>query len=196
MRYHEFKWPQGCGGRLSRLDGDVFRHRRDCRPNPNGCRQHGDGDARTSYFAHDCRSCDGEISQLPEVHDAHYGLRAVAFSRKTRSSRSVAVCQRCLRTKPRNAEKIRIINSLTGTTGHDAGVLLGLVPKYYRSGGGREMTLYEVSFDRRSRPDSRGLAGRSQGIEARRRRPGSRKLPSGEAAGRGALRSRKLFCWT
>jgi hypothetical protein len=52
MRYHEFKWRQGCGGRLSQLDGDVFRHRRDCRPNPNGCRQHDDGDARTSYFAH------------------------------------------------------------------------------------------------------------------------------------------------
>ena len=95
MRYHEFKWRQGCGGRLSRLDGDVFRHRRDCRPNPNGCRQHDDGDARTSYFAHDSRSSDGEICQLPDVHDAHYRLRAVAFSCKARSSRSIAVCQRC-----------------------------------------------------------------------------------------------------
>jgi hypothetical protein len=92
MRYHEFKWRQGCGGRLSRLDGDALRHRRDCRPKPNGCRQHNDGDARTSYFAHDCRSWDGEISQ-PDVHDAHYRLRAVAFSCKARSSRSIAVCQ-------------------------------------------------------------------------------------------------------
>ena len=39
-----------------------------------------------------------------------------------------------LRTKPRRAEKIQVINSLTGTTGRDAGGALGLVPKYYRKG--------------------------------------------------------------
>jgi hypothetical protein len=57
---------------------------------------------------------------------------------------------------------------------------LGLVLKYYAAAGDElRVALHEVSFDRRSRADSRGVAKRTQGIGVRCHHFGGLGLPWG-----------------